>query len=314
MTNKSPYAIVSGGDSRYMPLLRELVQSILRFEESANFDICILDAGLMEDQVQEFKSMGIKVVSPDWPDCVNQSKIKGRTFLKSCLCRPFINHIFPDYKTYIWLDGDTWVQDWSAIELLLKGAERAGMAVVPQVDRAYDRGARMKWLWFMPWKPRSFYYSNARIAFSGKLARKLFPYPTINAGVFAVKGNAPHWDHWQALMAKALVKGKPFTAEQLTMGIMLYLDGLDSERLPAWCNWMCEYKAIWDDSAKRFTEPYLPHHPLGIVHLTGSPEMRQSRSVIKPFETLGGKIIETSYRYPFYNGETGEPIFKARAA
>jgi len=314
MTSKAPYVIVTGGDARYMPLLRELVQSIRRFEDGASFDICIIDAGMTEAQVSEFRSMGLTVTAPNWPDCVNMSKIKGRTYLKSCICRPFINEIFPGYKTYIWLDGDTWVQEWSAIDLLLKGAERSGMAVVPQVDRAYGKSMRLKWLWFLPWKPRSFYYSNARIAFSGKLARTLFPYPTINAGVFAVKGDAPHWDHWQNLMGKALVKGKPFTAEQLTMGIMLNLDGYDCERLPAWCNWMCEYDALWDAKAMRFTEPYLPHQPLGIVHLTGSPEMRENRSFTKPFQTLRGKIVKTSYRYPFYNGDTGEPLYPVKAA
>ena len=37
-------------DANYYPLLNELVDSIKRFKESENTAICILDAGLTEDQ------------------------------------------------------------------------------------------------------------------------------------------------------------------------------------------------------------------------------------------------------------------------
>ena len=42
--------IVSLADSNYFDLLNELVDSILKFSESKKVDICILDAGLSDDQ------------------------------------------------------------------------------------------------------------------------------------------------------------------------------------------------------------------------------------------------------------------------
>ena len=42
--------IVSLADANYFPLLKELVQSVKRFEQSKNVAICILDAGLTEEQ------------------------------------------------------------------------------------------------------------------------------------------------------------------------------------------------------------------------------------------------------------------------
>jgi len=42
--------IVSLADSNYFPLLNELIDSIKRFKESSEVAICILDAGLLEDQ------------------------------------------------------------------------------------------------------------------------------------------------------------------------------------------------------------------------------------------------------------------------
>ena len=43
--------IVSLADANYFPLLEELVNSIKRFKESENIAICILDAGLKQDQI-----------------------------------------------------------------------------------------------------------------------------------------------------------------------------------------------------------------------------------------------------------------------
>ena len=42
--------IVSLADSNYFELLNELVDSIIRFEKSKEVSICVLDAGLTEDQ------------------------------------------------------------------------------------------------------------------------------------------------------------------------------------------------------------------------------------------------------------------------
>ena len=48
--------IVSLADSNYFPLLNELIDSIKRFKESSEVAICILDAGLSEDQKTELLS------------------------------------------------------------------------------------------------------------------------------------------------------------------------------------------------------------------------------------------------------------------
>ena len=44
--------IVSLADSNYFNLLNELIDSINRFEQSNEIDICIMDAGLTEDQIK----------------------------------------------------------------------------------------------------------------------------------------------------------------------------------------------------------------------------------------------------------------------
>ena len=47
--------IISLADSNYFNLLNELVDSINRFQQSKELDICIMDAGLTEEQKKNFR-------------------------------------------------------------------------------------------------------------------------------------------------------------------------------------------------------------------------------------------------------------------
>ena len=51
MNNK---AVVTLADSTYFEMLIELVDSITRFKESSNVDICVLDAGLSDNQLTSY--------------------------------------------------------------------------------------------------------------------------------------------------------------------------------------------------------------------------------------------------------------------
>ena len=57
MINKT---IVSLADSNYFDLLNELVNSIKRFSESEDVDICILDAGLTDEQISILSKKGLE--------------------------------------------------------------------------------------------------------------------------------------------------------------------------------------------------------------------------------------------------------------
>ena len=61
MKNKT---IVSLADSNYFELLKELIESIKRFEQSKDIAICILDAGLSSDQ-KNYLSNEAKRTRPD---------------------------------------------------------------------------------------------------------------------------------------------------------------------------------------------------------------------------------------------------------
>jgi len=295
-------ALITSADDTYTPLLNELLASLRQHSLFRHVisKVGIINAGLSLETITALEAQGHVVVDGLWPIPVPESRIQGRTFLKACVSRPFIPELFPDYDCYIWLDADTWVQDWTAIDLLIRGAYQSGLAVIPQVDRAYGKSMRLGWAGPFPWRPRSFYYSNAKKAFDGKTARALFPHPTINAGVFAMMRTAPHWARWQELIKQALVRGNPFTAEQLTLGMLIWLERYPAEFLPATCNWLVENTPKFDMAQKRFTEPFLPHHPIGIMHLSGLDKMRIDPSETIEVTRLDGSKAMQSLRFGWH--------------
>lgn len=297
------YTFVSAADSNYFPMLVEWIHSIRRFPQSAAFDICIIDAGLTPPQIEKLQFMNANVVHVDWPCDIPAHKTKGKEYLKGCVCRPFIPDYFPGYDTYFWMDPDTWVQRWDAIDIFMHGAQSGKIALTPQVDRAYPRPVRIKWLGILPIKIRNFYYSNAIKSYGPAMAKKLIGHYVLSAGAFALKSDAPHWKAWQSQICQTLKKGNIFTAEQLSLGIICHINGLTYESLPSYMHWLCEFKPVWDETNSVFVEPSLPHEILGILHLSGWDDMRVNRAVTTDFKTLTGTAVQKSYRYPHHDGE-----------
>ena len=296
-------AFVSGCNAKYFPILAEWLHSLRSFEQGQNASVCIMDVGLTDAQVKYLKPLVDQIVKPDWPMKIPESRIRGREYLKACVCRPFIPELFKGYETFIWMDADTWIQDPRALDIYYEGARRSKLAIACQADRSYLRQIRIKWLGAMPIKMRGFYYTNALKAFGFKTAKKLLPFQVLNAGVFAMRADAPHWKRWQELVKKALIKGKVFTAEQLTLGMLTYLENYPVEILPAYCNWLCETKPLWDETTNQFIEPNLPNEIISIMHISGWDDMRLDRSLTTSFKTLQGKDVQLSYRYSGFDGE-----------
>ncbi len=300
--------ICSGADHNYFPLLREMIYSIKRFPQAANFKFGIMDTGLTDDDRAWLKDNVDFVVSPDWPSADAAKKAKGKNYLKSCVCRPWINTYFPGHDVYIWMDADTWLQDFESMELFLKGANRGALAIAGQVDRCYPRAARIKFFGPFPIKVSGFYYSNGKKAFGHRLAQKLYSYHVLQAGAFAIRGDAPHWARWQELVLQAIKRGKVFTAEQLCLGVLCYIEGYKLESMPAWVQWLTDTPPLFDADKNIFVEPYLPHHKIGILHLSGYDDMRRHRNVTTALKTTDGTSFVGTLRLPDYNGETDKTI------
>jgi len=293
-------AIISLSDSNYFELLNEQIDSIKRFEQSKEISICIMDAGLTEDQKGILEKKVDKIVKAQWDIEVPDSKVKGKEWLKSQVSRAFLPNYFPGYKKYIWIDADAWVNSWYSIELYLKGCENKKLAIATSADRSYGRVLRAEWIFGSLAKIKSQNYKHAKSSgFSEKIAREVALKPHLNIGVFSLQADAPHWKMWQKNLEKALSSGKIWGSEQIAMNITIYSDNLDVEILPAFCNWTLIEALRYDKKQNTFVEPYLPNHEIGIVHLAGKNNdmIRNNKNFISKVKTLDGDIIDKILRF-----------------
>ena len=90
--------IVSLADSNYFDLLNELVDSIKKFEQSESLAICILDAGLTEDQKKILSTKVDEIKNAEWDIKVPGFKVRGKEWLKRQVSRAFLPNYFPNYE------------------------------------------------------------------------------------------------------------------------------------------------------------------------------------------------------------------------
>jgi len=292
--------IVSLADSNYFELLNELVDSIKHFEKSKDTAICILDAGLSEQQKNILSKKVDEIKSAEWDIDVPVFKVKGREWLKSQVSRAFLPKYFPNYEKYLWIDADAWVNSWDAIELYFKGCENKKLSISTSADRAYGRVLRAEWVIGSFARIKSQNYKHAKSSgFSEKVAREVALKPHLNAGVFALEANAPHWIVWRKNLEKSLKSGKVWGSDQIALNITIYHDNLPVEILPAYCNWTNVGTMKYDKERETLVEPYLPNHEIGIVHFAGkdNQEIFKDKNFLTKIETLDGEIIEKKLRY-----------------
>ena len=292
--------IISLADSNYFELLNELVDSIKSFDESGEIAICIMDAGLKKNQIEILEKKVDQIQKAKWDIEVPDNKVKGREWLKSQVSRAFLPEYFPNYKKYLWIDADAWVNSWQTIKLYFKGCENKKLAIATSADRSYGRVLRAEWVFRSFARIKSQNYKHAKSSgFSEKIAREVALKPHLNIGVFSLEREAPHWHIWQKNLRKALSSGRIWGSEQISMNITIYSDNLDVEILPAYCNWTLIEAIKFDKKNNTFVEPYLPNHEIGIIHFAGKKydQIRNNKNFISKIKTLDGDIIDKSLRF-----------------
>ena len=296
--------IVSLADSGYFELLNELIDSIRSFKESSNVAICILDAGLKEDQKKKLSLKVDQIKKAEWDIFVPDYKVKGKEWLKSQVSRAFLPKYFPEYSKYLWIDCDAWVQDWSSIELYFKACDNGKLGITQTMGPGYKIMAKAKWIFgkIALIKSQNFKHaisSNIDI----KKARKLAFAPHINIGVFSLDRDSPCWKIWQNNLEKTLIKGKIFGSEGLAINMSVYIDDIETEFLPLNCNWIASnLLPKFDEANGNFVEPFLPNYKIGIMHLAAgiwanNKDMRLDKNIKISIKTLENKSLQKSLRY-----------------
>ena len=296
--------IVSLADSNYFELLNELIDSIKSFENSNETAICILDAGLSEDQKSKLSQKVDEIKQAEWDIIVPDSKVKGREWLKSQVSRAFLPKYFPNYEKYLWIDCDAWVNDWESVELYFKACENGKLGITQTLGPGYKVISKVNWLFG---KVAIIKSQNFKHAIKSKLgyskARKLAFAPHINIGVFSLEKDSKIWKVWQENLKLTLKGGDIFGSEQLAMNMSVYIDDVETEFLPLNCNWITSnLLPKFDEENSTFVEPYLPNYKIGIMHLAAGiwkdkKDMRLNKEIKIDIKSLEGKTLSKSLRF-----------------
>ena len=297
-------AIVTLADSNYFELLIELIDSIKEKDKNNSVSICILDAGLTEEQNEIIKTKVYSIKKANWDIKVPKFKVAGKEWLKSQVSRAFLPDYFPEFKKYLWIDCDAWVNSWESIELYFKACDNGKLGITQSVGSGYRVLSKVKWLFGKLALIKSQNYKHAKKSgFSEATARKIAFSPHINIGVFSLEKNSNCWIVWQEILKKALSTGKVFGSEGLAINIAVYDKNIDVEFLPLYCNWIASnVLPKYDTEKETFVEPYLPHNKIGIMHLAAgiwqnNKDMRVNKDVKINVKTILGKEISKSLRY-----------------
>ena len=297
-------AIVTLADSNYFELHLELINSINKFKESNNISICILEAGLKENEIEILKTKVDIIKKAKWDIPVPSYKTIGKEWLKSQVSRAFLPDYFPDFEKYLWIDCDAWVNSWDSVELYFEACNNGKLGITQSIGPGYKILTKVKWILGKVALIKSQNYKHAkRSGFSENVARKIAFAPHINIGVFSLEKKSNCWKLWQKILKKALSAGRIFGSEGLAINIAVYEENADVEFLPLYCNWITSnVLPKFDINKNTFVEPYLPHNQIGIMHLAAGlwkdgKDMRTHKEVKIPIKTIQGEEIEKSLRY-----------------
>ncbi|NWG46598.1 MAG: hypothetical protein HXY25_08625 [Alphaproteobacteria bacterium] len=274
-----PVAIVSAANAVYFPLLEGLLDSVAANAAREDTALCVFDLGLTTAQREQLSARGVRLVEPGWDLSWPALADTPPNYKKYVTVAPFVPRHFPGHEIYVWLDADAWCQTARALDLLIRGARKGRLAVVPVLDRAYGvalSGATVRLFPDLPFlkgrrrRLKTWLFSMMRKYYDRGTANRLLFKPVLSAGIWALPAEAPHWAAWEASLRAARFRSGRDLSDQSPLNHAVYTNDLPVELLPAWCNWTCHMALPhWDGERGLFVEPYLPHEPISIIHMVG---------------------------------------------
>lgn len=178
--------------------------------------------------------------------------------------KPRLPELVPGYDLYIWMDGDTWLQNRAGLVELARAAERAHVAAAPESDPNY-------WSQRLP-DPKTLRFYDA--IYGEAEAERWSGYPMINAGVFAARADSPLWALWRSELDASRERqagdAHPIYSDQIPLHRLIASRRISLNPMKAINNWMvCFSRPMIDEGTRRLLTPSAPHEEINILHLAG---------------------------------------------
>jgi hypothetical protein len=260
--------VVTACDAAHYPLAEDLVAS-LRATGEQGFRIGFIQMGDVPPPAELVDAVDeVRIAAGD-----GEEHREGEGFLAAKLAiKPRIPEFFPGYETYIWMDGDTWVQDAAGLRQIAHQARDADISIHPQLDPAY-------WQCEFPDEHTLTVYKQL---FGGDIQARYMRRPMVNAGVFGARADSPLWSLWRDLLfeVRERLSDQPhrYFSDQIPMHYLIYSRNLRIAPLRAVNNWLAHHAApqLHIHTGKLITPTY-PHEKINIIHLVGPSKDRELR-------------------------------------
>lgn len=265
--------VVTGCDAAHFDLAEDLFTSILAVKSR---DYALGFVRLCgSPPPAALRRPGIDTVSaPGW-DLPSPPRGYRAAFLN---VKPRLPVLFPGFDVYIWIDADCWVQGEGWFDALVEGAFRADLCAHPEYDVHYLG---------LP-TPNDRTIDIYTSLFDLEVARAVWRYPMVNAGVFSARATSPLWGRWSAALEAIRARPAPdlFVSDQIPLHHLIHTRALSLFPLRAVDNWQT-YACLpgIDHARRRLIVPTPPHEDINVVHLAGG-----MKTLAVPIPALGRSV------------------------
>jgi hypothetical protein len=263
--------IFTAADARFFRLCLGLVLSLLRAAPERP-RIRILDLGLAPDQIRALAPLVEAILPPRWHVPARQPlPVAFRGFT----ARPFLPSYVDDAEVIVWLDADTWVQEWAPLAGLIEASRQGPMAIVEErygpdlrIRQRQGDGSYVQ-LDIKVERRRENVKKTYRECFGEEIAASLGDLPSFNGGVWALRRDAPGWAVYAELLEAGLSRAVSNLTEQQALNIAIRTGRIPVSPQPTICNFTLNQDLpAFDSERNRFVRREPPHEPIGVIHFT----------------------------------------------
>ena len=251
-------AVVTACDYRHFELGRELIAS-LRAIKQRDFAIGFIRMGSHE--LPADISTSVDHTAQVAKDRDHMAAIDG--FDVAYLgVKTRLPELMPGFDTYVWMDGDTWLQNIDGIHQAVEGAQHASVAAACQADANY-------------WARRTVTNHTIRAYMSiygEEETRKWAVFPMIKSGVFAAQASSPLWTQWlnELSLSRRNQNGRDnqYYSDQIPLHRLICSGRISFHPMRAVNNWLIsKSQPIVDMKTRKLRAPSVPWEELNIIHL-----------------------------------------------
>lgn len=198
--------------------------------------------------------------------------------------KPRIPEFFPGYDVYIWLDGDTWVQNPVGLDQLVHCAGLADICMHPELDPNY----------YAQIYPRQYMYDVYASIYGPQEAARCAGRHMLNSGVFAARADSSVWALWRKALADVRdslgERQDAYFSDQIPLHRLIVDGRVSVHPLRAINNWLLYLGApMLNLERRRLLAPSFPHEEINIIHLVSISKDARYR--------VGDSGREITFRY-----------------